>query len=202
LTTADVKLEIEAELEAAALRRHASAQTAPVTDTEVTDYYNANRKLFRVPEVRITDLVENMPSRAVASTLVRRVGTRARFTSKADHEVLQRGYSALHHSSAEVVSLEHAIFAARAGVPSVPMRLAGHWTVFIVRAIRHQHFEPLASVRGKIVERLARRHREEAESAFLREYRRRWIARTSCRASYVVAGCAQYGGALAPDEPL
>jgi hypothetical protein len=155
--------------------------------------------MFVVPVMRDVDLIEVLPSRAAAAALVRRIGGGPRFARRAFHEEIARAFGA-GSTSHEKLAVIRAIFAARPGTVSRPMRLDGHWTVFVVRKIRPARLKPLAEVRGEILKRLIARRRDRITAQFNRQFKARWSARTSCRTGYVVQGCAQYSGPIAPEE--
>jgi hypothetical protein len=200
-TIDDVRLEVEAKLAAAAIRREVFARVPAVSDAEVLAYYRAHRAQFRVPGKRTVDLLEGLPSRAAARAIVGRIGIGARFTQRAFHEVLQPPSGA--RTEPDIERVTRAIFAAGVGVPSRPLRLNGHWTVFVVRKVVPTSFRSPRAVRGEIVMRLGARRREQALAAFSGSFSARWAARTRCHTGYVVPGCAQYAGAARPRlDPL
>lgn len=190
-TVDDVKLEVEAKLAAAAIRQRVLRSTA-VAESEVVDYYKRHRAQFREPELRTVDLVEGLPTPAVATALVRRIGTGAKFAKKAFHEVLEIEPNVRLSPDSERVT--RAIFASKPGVVSRPMSLNRHWTIFVVRKITPASFRPLSKVHATIAARLATAHRRAALDAFTKAFRSRWTAKTNCGPGYVVQGCVQYKG--------
>ncbi len=198
-TTADVRLEVQAELAAAAIRREVFGRVPAVGEPEVLAYYRAHRALFRVPEKRTVDLLEDLPSPGAARALVRGTGIGPAFARKAFHEQLQHNGS---RTEPDIERVTKAIFAADVGVPSRPLRLNRHWTVFVVRKVVPTSYGPLQKVQGRIVVRLTVRHRARALAAFSNSYRARWTAKTSCRSGDVVQGCAQYVGPHGQLDPL
>jgi hypothetical protein len=204
-TIADMELEIEAELAAAAIRAKVIREAPPVTQAQALHYYKTHRARFLTTEQRAVDLVENLPSRAAAEALVSRVGTGSQFTKKALHEGLQRvpGGGKKQGTPSDITGVTRAIFEAPVGVASKPLRLNHRWTVFVVRKVKPSRLEPLSKLRSRVDERLMGQHRAEALEQFAREYRARWRSRTSCHPGYVVPGCAQYSGAAQPSvEPF
>jgi hypothetical protein len=198
----DVRLEIKSELEAAAINRELAVRAGRLAEPEIVSYYQSHRTLFSHHEVRNVELIEKLPSPSAARALVSRIGTGKRFSAKAFHEALARAVGAK-PSPPERESVTNAIFVARQGVPSRPMRLGGAWTVFIVRKIIPGALKPLEDVRGEVVERLAAIRLGRIKAAFQADYRRRWITQTRCGPGYVVQGCARYAGlAEAPENPL
>lgn len=198
-TRADVEREVRAELSLAAIRRSLAKRAALVSGGEIAAFYESNRRMFVISEVRDVDLIESFPSRAVAVAVVKRIGGGRRFAKKAFHEKPLRSSIAKWKIADKKVVLR-AIFAARPGAVSKPMRMSGRWIVFVVRRIVPPSLEPLAQVRGEIVRLLIARRRKQIGAQFEREYKARWTARTSCRPGYVVQGCAQYSGPVASVE--
>jgi hypothetical protein len=193
-SVADVELEIKAELAGEAIRAKLASRAAHFTQHELVDFYQANPQRFSGLEVRVTDLIENQPSAAAATALARRVGTGSAFTKLAYHEHVSRTPGYLR--TPEKVKVVNAIFAAPTGVVSSPMRLNGHWTVFIVRKVLPPVVKPLASVRSEAATQLNVTRQHDVAARFDSEYKRRWSAETSCRSGYVAAGCPQYAGRL------
>jgi foldase protein PrsA len=198
-TIADVKLEIKAELAAAAIHRRLAAHTVQVSQREVVGYYESNRRQFRTPEERNVDLIEDLPSRSAAAALAERVGSGARFAKMALHERLnQAGERAA--GVPEKDRVMRAIFSARPGKASRPMELNQAWIVFVVRSITPASYKSLANVQAAIAKQLDAQQRQRLVAEFEKGYRARWTARTSCRPGYVVQGCAQYAGPLRAGE--
>jgi hypothetical protein len=197
-TMADVNFEIRAELAAKAIQQLLTRRASGFTQAELATYYRRHLQQFYVRETRITDLIEQLSSRAAASALVKRIGTGARFAKRAFRESLQ-----LHAdigADPERANVERAIFKARAGVASSPMKLGiglgVSWTVFVVRRIIPGRFEPLSAVRATARHLFADERERTLAAEYLKTYRRRWTAVTSCSSGFVAQGCAQYRGAL------
>jgi len=198
-TIGDVELDARSELAAAALAGKLVQRASQITEAEVTSYYEQHHKLFTEGEERQTELIENLPSPAAATALVRRIGTGNAFKKRALKEAVVRTVSGA-PAPGDITNLSDAIFAARQGVVSPPTKLNRTWTVFIVRKIVPAKLKPLARVRRDAERRLiAQRHRQLFAS-FEREYKARWKARTICQRGYVVPKCAQYTGPQPAEE--
>jgi len=96
--------------------------------------------------------------------------------------------------------LVDAIFAARQGVLSAPVRFNHHWVVFLVKQKMPSMPQTLASARAEVIARLRAIRRYEMATQFDVQYRRFWSARTPCRADYVAPGCRQSKSALGAYE--
>lgn len=197
-TLADVRLELRGELALKAILAALERRSSKLTPREVESYYRAHRKQFARSEGRVADLVERLESPAAARALVRRIGTGKRFHKLAIHEYLERGGTI--ESTPEKAKLMSAIFAARLGEVSAPIKIETWWLVFVLRRVLPPRVRSLGEVRGTVVEELRASRRQALATAFDRSYRARWVPRTSCDPGYLAPGCAQYSGALGPYE--
>jgi hypothetical protein len=188
-TIAGVRLELQAELAAEAVREALASRADDVTQQQTLAFYRQNPRMFEEPEVRVTDLLENQPSPSVAKTLVGRVGTGARFTKLAFHEHVTKTPGFM--GTAEKVQLVAAIFSARRGVVSDPLPLNGRWCVFIVRKVVPARPETFAQAHDLAATLLRVRRQHELIAKFDHEYTSLWRSRTTCKSGYVVAGCPQ-----------
>ena len=95
------------------------------------------------------------------------------------------------------------IFAATPGRVSDPARYNGGWVLAVVKKLIPAGVQPLALVRGELFHDLVEERRERALKRFAVAYARKWTARTSCRAGYVVRKCLEYRGRpVAEASPL
>jgi foldase protein PrsA len=194
------KLELRAELALEAIREALTRRVGQVSQSSVARFYRQGGwRMFSTPKVAVVDIVENIPSAAAATALVKRVGTGRAFAKIAWHKKLAYTSGVL-SGAASKKEVDYAIFAARPGVVSRPMRFFNGWAVFVVRRVIPPRPRPLAEVRAQVIAAYKEQRMREVFGAFAREYARRWVAKTSCRSGYVVPGCAQYGGALGSYE--
>jgi hypothetical protein len=193
-SVAGYELELRTELALEAIRRELERRINQITEPQIVAYYRSNRALFdAAAESREVDIIEKLPSAASAAALVRRIGTGRRFTQLAYHKKIVLSSGVLNGPPSKK-AVDYAIFAARPGVVSRPMRLGDGWTVFIVRKITPAKPRPLSRVHEAVATSLKTQRKRDLESAFEKEYRRGWISRTSCRSGYVAPGCAEYHG--------
>jgi len=198
-TKAGLEFETKAEMAFEAIRETLAERADQVTKRETLTFYRENRQKFTTPEVRITDLVENLPSRETAEHVVARVGAGARFTNAAVyHErvtpAAAEGYIA---GKKELVK---AIFSAGVGVVSPPLPLNGHWTVFVVRKVIPGRPETFPEARAEATFRLRVARQRALKGRIEREYLARWKARTKCVSGYVAPGCPQFARRLGDYE--
>ena|GEM_PF-3118911 len=201
-TIADIELEIGAESAAAQLRAMLAHRARPVSDASIASYYRRNRAQFRFREIRVTDLIEGIRrTRAAAIAIGRRLGPGRRFARISLHERVARP-SQFEGARRENGSLLHTIFTAVPGQIAGPARFNNAWVLVVVRKVVPGGVRPLATVRKKIAERLARRRHRLSLLAFLEAYRNKWVAKTDCSAGFVVQKCSQYRGPTMPEGDL
>jgi PPIC-type PPIASE domain len=200
---ADVKLEIEAESAAARLRAMVARRVHPVTQASVDDYYRHNQAHFRVPEIRVTDLIEGIHgTRAAAVALGRRIGPGRRFAELSLHERVARPIPS-EASHRENGALVRSIFTAVPGEVAGPTRFNDAWVLVVVRSVVPAGIRPLAAVREDVAARLASRRHRRVLLAFIKAYRGKWIRKTDCSPGFVVQKCSLYHGPTAPEgNPL
>jgi PPIC-type PPIASE domain/SurA N-terminal domain len=199
---AGYEVELRAELALEAIRRALARRINQITSSEIAAFYRGNRTRFdATPESRIVDIIEQLPSASAAAALVRRLGTGAGFAARAYHKkiVLTPGVLS---GPATKRAVDYAIFAARPGVVSRPMRYLAGWTVFVVRRIVPARLRPLAEVRQSVVADLLTYRKRTVTNAFEQQYKERWSAKTTCMAGYVVRGCVEYRGPASPYESV
>jgi hypothetical protein len=197
-TLADAKLEIQAELSADAIRRVLDKRAADVARREVLAFYRRHPRRFRLGEVRETELIEGLPNRALAAALVRQARSGARLSRRVTNYETLRLEPVPDRERAAAL---HAIFTAPRGLASL-IRLDEEWAVFVVRRIFPARLASFAQARGSARAALVAQRRRLLAAQYLKAYRARWTAETSCRSGYIVQGCRQYRGRSRPEPDL
>lgn len=197
---ADQKLVVATEVADAKLRERLARGEPPVSANLLVSYYRAHRGRFLIPERRYLD-IENLKTPAQALAIKREVqaGAGASFTRGILHEVIEQP-SPVSYDPAEQAA-RRVILAARPHVLTGPV-FTGEYSLFEVTRIIPARYRSFARVRGAIASQLVAQRRRTALSRFIREWRRRWIARTDCLPGYVVQKCRQYAGPMQAEDQL
>jgi foldase protein PrsA len=193
LTSADLEFEIGAEIAGEKLREALVKRAAPVAPTAVAAYFRDHLDRFRVRQRRLVDLIEGIPSRSVAIELRRLVGTGRAFRRRAVREIVQRP-ERLEAETQPRDALSRAIFTSRPGVVAPPFEYKDAWVLILVRREMPAYIEGLSKKRSMIVQLLRDKQQNEALDRFVKIFKERWTAKTSCRTGFVVQKCAQYAG--------
>jgi foldase protein PrsA len=189
-TSADVTLEIEAELASAQLARRAKAVASPmgITQAEVASYYRKNKHAFSTPEGRQVE-VFHTESVALARKVAMKGVTGRKLANVTDAESLVY-VKGLKGNTKTVLSKR--IFEARLGGFVGPVQVGPNYFVFELTSISPPTQSTLAEVRGTIEASLEAEARRTALAAVIKSWRTKWIAKTDCKAGFIVQKCRQY----------
>lgn len=181
-------------------------QTPKVTPQRIAAYYKAHEASFAQPEQRDLRLIRT-DSQASAkkvlgeirsgqsfASVVRQVSTHQPIHAQ-DGLILGLTYKAY----AEPV-LADAIFTAKPYLLSGPIRLyapnspkiAFGYYIFEVTRIHPARQQSLAQVKSAIARSLPETLRLQTLKSYVASFRKKWRARSSCRAGFVVEDCRQY----------
>jgi hypothetical protein len=84
------------------------------------------------------------------------------------------------------------VFAAKPHMLTGPVKAEGKYWLFEVTHITHSFERALAEVEGGLRGQLLTEGRTRALADFVRSWREKWTARTSCQPEYVVRKCKQF----------
>lgn len=197
-TSADVRLELEAELAREKLLGKLAADEPTIATATVAAYYRSHARRYHIPEERYFDIGENFPSAAFARKVMREANAGRRLPSLAE-KLPRKPYT---DYNGEKRTIYEAIFNAKPNVITGPINLNGLYFVIDVTRIAPSYVQQLPQVRGAIAKQLAAEQHKRALAAFVAAWRSKWTARTDCAPAYVVPGCRQYAGTKPPEEPF
>jgi hypothetical protein len=195
-TPADLKLEVQAELAAERLSQRMVAYSLDISSRQIASYYRRNIHRFYLSERRYVELAGNLRGRYAARRIISRVRRGTNFARMSFHEWLERPN--LRAIGEEKRILFRAIFRARPNVLVGPLRINGFYFLFRVTRTSPARVETLAEASKAIRKELSVRRRVR----FVKSWRRKWTAETSCAPRYVVQKCKQYHGPPAPEDPV
>jgi foldase protein PrsA len=200
-TLADFALDTKVQLLAEGIRHQIAVRTEHVTQAQVVSYYNQNKRLFGVPRRRVLEIAR-AGTEAEALKIKRELASGRSFASVVKNlpdqpiystDGLVAGYeSGLYRER----PLNQAIFAAKPNVLSGPVKIFLGYYVFEVKRTLPAIQDSLAQVQATIKARLPNEMYKTAIAAFIKNWRARWKAKTTCQSGYLVAKCSS-----APADP-
>lgn len=189
-----------------AITARVRARQPPLTPAEIAHYYDAHKERLTAAERRDVHIVRTT-TRAAALAAKRRIKSGTSFATVAkqlspivqpvgSERGLIGGLTPLYYSEKP---LSDAIFSARIGRVYGPIFASERkvvvsqpgtgYFVFEVTHVTPRRQLPLARVRSEIASALIARDQTHALAAFVKDFRRKWTARTYCSPGYIVAGC-------------
>lgn len=195
MTQEDVVQRIRTQALAANLTRKIQSSSAPVTDAQISSYYERNKAQFAVPERRDVELIltrteaqANTAKSAVEggtswAAAAKQYSTDA--ASKATGGVL-RGVSEGQQDRA----FDQAAFSTQKGKIVGPVRGQFGWYVLRVTGVEPARQSSLADARPQIQALLAQQGSQQKMTTFITDFQKRWRDVTDCRTGYVVPLCS------------
>jgi foldase protein PrsA len=168
-----------------------------VTETEVTKYYNENKSKFGVPEKRAVFIILTK-TEAAANSAKKEIESGKSFSSVAKRVSIDPTSKTTGGLLPEVIkgeeekSLDTAIFSAQTGALSGPIKTNFGYYIFEVKSIKAGNQQSLSQVKKQVKAQLASSNESKALSAFVKEFKKKWTAKTDCRSGFVVPDCKQY----------
>lgn len=198
LSISDVKSELLLGQLSNRLYERVKAHTPRVTPALVAQYYATHKKLYAVPEQRDLYIIRTL-SEDAAQQVLREVRSGRSFAQVVKKialpqpiktkEALLLGLTPKFFS--EPV-LAEAIFRAKPRVLSGPVHIELGYYVYEVLKVHPARQQSLAEVRKEIAAELPARLHEEVLLKAVADFKKKWLAQTSCRAHYVVENCREF----------
>lgn len=164
---------------------------------EIQKYYKEHEKQFGKPESRNVQLILTKSEGAAKSAKSEIEGGKS-FASVAKKvsidPLTKRNGGTLNEVTPgeEEKSLSTALFAAKVGQLSGPVKTPFGYYVFKVTKINASSQQTLAQSEASISQQLQSQSQQKALSSFVSEFKKKWTSRTECRTGFVVPDCKEY----------
>lgn len=197
-TPVDFILQTKIHLLEEGIRHVLSEKTAHITPQQVAAYYEENKSLFGRPPRRALEIAR-LGSRAEALTLKREIAHGESFATAVSKLPLQQPIFSKNGSVPEYqhllyhqIPLDHAIFSARRGALSGPVRINYGYYIFRVKRVFPPAQKTLAQARATIVRELPEVLYKQALATYIKHWRESWTQKTDCKPGYVIKKCRQF----------
>jgi foldase protein PrsA len=164
---------------------------------EIQKYYNEHKAQFGKPESRNIQLILTKTEGAAKSAKSEIEGGKS-FEAVAKRvsidPLTKRNGGTLNEVTPgeEEKSLSTALFAAKVGLLSGPVKTPFGYYVFKVSKVNASSQQSLAQAEAAISQQLQSQSQQKALSTFVSSFKKKWTERTECRAGYVVPDCKEY----------
>jgi parvulin-like peptidyl-prolyl isomerase len=196
-TVSDLLLRVKLNLLSSKIQQKIVKEKSKVTHEQIEKYYKNNPKRFGVPEKRDLLIIltkteaqakkakQEIESGKSFESVAKRVSVDPTSKSKGGRlEGVVKGQ--------EEKTLDAAVFSAKKNVLTGPIKTPFGYYIFEVQTIKPGSQQTLKQAESSIKSQLTATQQQSALSKFVKEFKKKWMAKTECRAGYVVADCKGY----------
>jgi foldase protein PrsA len=202
-TVSDLLLRVKGNLLAQKIQQKIVKSKSNVSQAQVAKYYNEHKQRFEVPEKRAVNLILTKTESA-AKKAKAEVSSGKSFASVAKSVSIDPVSKSKGGLLPEVTkgqqeqALSEAIFSAKPNVLSGPVKTPFGFYIFELKSSTPGSVQPLAQAQSSVKSQLVATQQQAALSSFVKNFKKKWTAKTDCRAGFVVQDCKQY---KAPKTP-
>jgi foldase protein PrsA len=196
-TVSDLLLRVKLNLLSSKIQQKIVKEKSKVTQAQIAKYYKNNPKRFGVAEKRNL-LIILTKTEDQAKKAKQEVESGKSFESVAKRVSIDPTSKSNGGKLAGVVkgqeekALDTAVFAAKKGVLSGPVKTPFGYYIFEVQTITPGSQQTLKQAEASIKSQLTATQQQAALSKFVKDFKKKWMDKTECRAGYVVADCKSY----------
>ncbi len=196
-TPSDLLLRVKLNMLSQKIQQHISKQKGTITPAQIEKYYNENKSKYGTPEKRSIKIILTK-TEAEAAAAKKEIESGKSFASVAKAKSIDPTSKAAGGVINEVTpgeeesALNSAIFAAKTDVLSGPVKTPFGYYIYEVKSIKPGSQQSLAQVKATIKQQLTSTGEQTALTTFVKEFKKKWTAKTICRTGYVVADCKTY----------
>jgi parvulin-like peptidyl-prolyl isomerase len=206
-TQADIRTRIKLQILSNKIQQQVLHSLAPVTDSQISDYYNAAKSQFEQPATRDIRLVLNKDQAKVnqAKALLEKDSSDASWKKVAAQfstDPASKSNGGLRPSITQGLleaPLDGDVFAAPQGQIEGPVHTPLGYYVFEVEKVTPAKTLPLnKSTSDQIRSQLSQQAQQNAFSTFVDDFGSKWRARTFCASGYLIDRCNNFPGNAHP----
>jgi foldase protein PrsA len=196
-SVSDLLLRVKLNLLSQKIQQKIVKQKSKVTQADIAKYFKENPKRFSVAEKRNL-LIILTKTEAEAKKAKQEVASGKSFESVAKRVSIDPTSKSNGGKLAGVVkgqeekTLDTAVFAAKKNVLEGPVKTPFGYYIFEVQTITPGSQQTLKQAEPSIKSQLEATRQQTALSKFVKEFKKKWMSKTDCRAGYVVTDCKQY----------
>jgi foldase protein PrsA len=197
-TVSDVLLRVKLDLLSTKLQQKISKEAGKKpTQKEIQAYYEQHKSQYGQPEKR-NILIILTKTQAQAEKAKKEIESGKSFSSVAKAVSIDPVSKAAGGSLPGVVkgqeekALNEAIFSAKVKVLGGPIKTPFGYYIYEVTKTIPGNQQALSQVQSTISQQIAAEKQQKAVSEFVKNFRKKWTARTECRSEYSVQDCKSY----------
>jgi parvulin-like peptidyl-prolyl isomerase len=195
-TVSDLLLRVKLNLLSSKIQQKVAKKGA-VTQAEISKYYNEHKSQYGTPEKRNVKIILTK-TEAQAKKAKQEVESGKSFSSVAKATSIDPTSKSKGGELTNVVqgqeekALNEAIFSAKKGVLGGPVKTPFGYYIYEVTGATTGSQQTLTQSQTAIKQQLTAQQQQQALSKFVKEFRKKWEAKTECRGDYMVQDCHGY----------
>jgi parvulin-like peptidyl-prolyl isomerase len=196
-SVSDLLLRVKLNLLSSKIQAKIAKEKGKITKAQIAEFYNHHKEQFGKPESRDVRVILTK-TEAQAKKAKHEVQAGKSFASVAKAVSIDPASKAKGGELGAVAkgqqekALDSAIFSAKLNTLGGPVKTPFGYYVYEVKRVIPGSQRSLAQSEATIKQQLTATHQQESLSKFVEKFKKRWKAKTDCRAGYVVQDCKQY----------
>ncbi len=196
-SVSDLLLRVKLNLLSQKIQKQIIKAKSTVTQAQIAKYYNENKSRYGTPEKRSVRIILTK-TEAQAESAKKEIESGKSFASVAKSVSIDPTSKANGGLLKEVIpgeeekALDTAIFSAKTSVLGGPVKTPFGYYIYEVVTIKAGSQKSLAQVQSTVKQQLSATGEQQALSKFVKEFKKKWAAKTECRSGYDVTDCAGY----------
>jgi len=196
-SVSDLLLRVKLNMLSTKIQQKVSKEKGAVTQAQVEKYYKEHKSQFGTPEKRSVKIILTK-TEAEANEAKQEIESGKSFAAVAKGKSID---PTTKNSGGELKSvakgqeekaLDEAIFSAPKGKLGGPVKTPFGYYIYEVTGSTPGNQQSLAQAQSTIKQQLAAQNQQQSLSKFVKEFRKKWEAKTECRAQYTVQDCKGY----------
>ncbi len=204
-SVSDLLLRVKLNMLSTKIQQKVSKEKGTVTNAQVEKYYKEHQSQFGTPEKRNVKIILTK-TEAEANEAKKEIESGKSFASVAKSKSIDptsknnggelKGVA----KGQEEKALDEAIFSAPKGKLGGPVKTPFGYYIYEVTGSTAGNQQSLAQAKSTIKQQLAAQNQQQGLSKFVKEFRKKWEAKTECRAQYTVQDCKGFKKPTTPAE--
>jgi foldase protein PrsA len=196
-TVSDLLLRVKLNMLSQKIQQKIVKQKSTVTQAQIQKYFNENKSRYGTPEKRGVEIILTS-TEAKAAAAKKEVESGKSFASVASKVSIDKtskkngGKLGEIAKGQEDAQLDAQIFSAKPNALGGPVKTPFGYYLFEVLSTKAGTQQTLSQVQASIKQQLTATQQQTALSKFVKDFKKKWLAKTDCRTGYVVADCKQY----------
>jgi parvulin-like peptidyl-prolyl isomerase len=196
-TVSDLLLRVKLNMLSQKIQRKIAKKKPTISQAEAQKYYNEHKSQYGVPEHRTFEIILSK-TEAASKAAKKEIEGGKSFSSvakKVSIDPISKGKGGVlseQIKGAQEKNLDDALFSAKLNQLGGPLKTQFGYYIYEVLSTKAGSETPFSKVEASIKQLLAGQQQQTALSKFIKNFKKKWQAKTDCRKGFVVADCKQF----------